>query len=83
MPGVAAGATRRITGWRLDPQRLAAMTAAVAPGPCLGEPEQQRFLPGDPAELADQLLGDLPLGAGADPVHGRDQQVARVSVISR
>ncbi len=31
-PGVAAGATRRITGWRLDRERLAAVTAAVAPG---------------------------------------------------
>ena len=41
----------------------------------LGEPEQQRLLPGDLAELADQFLGDLPLGPGADPVHGRDQQV--------
>ena len=41
----------------------------------LGQPEQQRLLPGDLAELADQFLGDFPLGAGADPVHGRDQQV--------
>jgi hypothetical protein len=32
VPGVAAGATRRITGWRLDRERLAAVTAAVAPG---------------------------------------------------
>ncbi len=32
VPGVAAGATRRITGWRLDHERLAAVTAAVAPG---------------------------------------------------
>jgi hypothetical protein len=32
VPGVAAGATREITGWRLDPERLAAVTAAVAPG---------------------------------------------------
>ena len=31
-PGVAAGATRPIKGWRLDRERLAAMTAAVAPG---------------------------------------------------
>jgi hypothetical protein len=32
VPGVAAGATRGITGWRLDHERLAAVTAAVAPG---------------------------------------------------
>ena len=30
--GVAAGATRRIAGWRLDRERLAAVTAAAAPG---------------------------------------------------
>jgi hypothetical protein len=32
VPGVAAGMTRRITGWRLDRERLAAITAAMAPG---------------------------------------------------
>jgi hypothetical protein len=32
VPGVAAGASREITGWRLDRERLAAVTAAVAPG---------------------------------------------------
>ncbi len=32
VPGVAAGASRRIAGWRLDRDRLAAVTAAVAPG---------------------------------------------------
>jgi hypothetical protein len=32
VPGVAAGATRRIKNWRLDRERLAAVTAAVAPG---------------------------------------------------
>jgi hypothetical protein len=32
LPGVAAGATRRIKRWRLDRERLAAVTAAVAPG---------------------------------------------------
>jgi hypothetical protein len=32
VPGVAAGASRRIRGWRLDRDRLAAVTAAVAPG---------------------------------------------------
>ena len=31
-PGVVAGATRRVTGWRLDRERLAAVAAAVAPG---------------------------------------------------
>jgi hypothetical protein len=32
VPGVATWATRMITGWRLDRDRLAAVTAAVAPG---------------------------------------------------
>jgi len=32
VPGVAAGAVRPITTWRLDRDRLAALTAAVAPG---------------------------------------------------
>jgi hypothetical protein len=32
VPGVAAGATRRVTGWRLDRERLAAVTAVMAPG---------------------------------------------------
>jgi hypothetical protein len=32
IPGVAAGAARKVTGWRLDRERLAAVTAAVAPG---------------------------------------------------
>jgi len=32
VPGVMAGATLRIQWWRLDRERLAAVTAAVAPG---------------------------------------------------
>jgi hypothetical protein len=32
VPGVAAGITRPITTWRLDRERLGALTAAVAPG---------------------------------------------------
>lgn len=32
VPGVATGATQRIKNWRLDRERLAAVTAAVAPG---------------------------------------------------
>jgi hypothetical protein len=32
VPGVAAGATRRVSGWRLDRERLAAVLAVVAPG---------------------------------------------------
>jgi len=32
VPGVAAGAVRPVTAWRLDRNRLAALTAAVAPG---------------------------------------------------
>jgi hypothetical protein len=31
VPGVAAGAARPVTAWRLDRDRLAAVTAAVAP----------------------------------------------------
>ena len=32
LPGVAAGAVRPVTAWRLDRDRLAALTAAAAPG---------------------------------------------------
>ncbi len=32
VPGVAAGAVRPVTAWQLDRDRLAALTAAVAPG---------------------------------------------------
>jgi hypothetical protein len=32
VPGVAAGASRTVSDWRLDRERLAAATAAVAPG---------------------------------------------------
>ncbi len=32
VPGVAAGAVRPVTAWRLDRDRLAALTAAAAPG---------------------------------------------------
>jgi len=32
VPGVAEGATRQVIAWRLDRERLAALTAAVAPG---------------------------------------------------
>jgi len=32
VPGVATGVTRKITGWQLDRERLAAVTAALAPG---------------------------------------------------
>ena len=32
LPGVAAGTSRTITGWRRDRERLAAVTAAVGPG---------------------------------------------------
>jgi hypothetical protein len=32
VPGVATGATRKITGWHLDRERLAAVTTAMAPG---------------------------------------------------
>jgi hypothetical protein len=32
VPGVAAGATRPVNGWRLDREQLTAVTAAAAPG---------------------------------------------------
>ncbi len=32
VPGLAKGATRQVVAWRLDRERLAALTAAVAPG---------------------------------------------------
>ena len=31
LPGIAAGAVRPVTAWRLDRDRLAVLTAAVAP----------------------------------------------------
>ena len=37
VPGVAAGAARRVNHWRLDRERLAAVTAAVAPGITVSE----------------------------------------------
>ena len=42
VPGVAAGATRRIKSWRLDRDRLAALTAAVAPASPSSMPELGR-----------------------------------------
>ena len=56
VPGVAAGASRRITGWRLDRERLAAVTVAVAtgipivdastiPSPCVEGPGQAATAP--------------------------------------
>ena len=37
VPGVAEGATRQTVAWRLDPERLTALVAAVAPGiPVIG-----------------------------------------------
>src|ERR1039457_3172818 len=57
VPGVAAGASRRITGWRLDRERLAAVTVAVAtgipivdastiiPSPCVEGPGQAANAP--------------------------------------
>ena len=51
VPGVAAGATRKITGWRLDRERLAAVTAAVAPG----------------IPIVDAGTGSRPGVAGASP----------------
>jgi hypothetical protein len=32
VPGLAEGATRQVVAWRLDRERLTALTAAVAPG---------------------------------------------------
>ena len=32
VPGLAQGATRQVVAWRLDRERLKALTAAVAPG---------------------------------------------------
>ena len=56
VPGVAAGAARPITTWRLDRDRLAALTAVVAPGipivdastdpdPSVEEPDQAGSVP--------------------------------------
>jgi hypothetical protein len=32
VPGLAEGTTRQVVAWRLDRERLTALTAAVAPG---------------------------------------------------
>ncbi len=56
--GVAAGAARRMTHWRLDRERLAAVTATVAPGiPII---EAQRATPSGP-------LGDHIYSLGRPP----------------
>jgi hypothetical protein len=57
--GVAAGAARRIKNWRLDRDRLAAVTAAVAPGIPVIEAGND---PGRRIEGAGQHLGR--------PLHG-------------
>jgi hypothetical protein len=57
VPGVAAGASRRIAGWRLDRERLAAVTAAVAPGiPVIDiatDPAPGIEGPGQPADASE------------------------------
>jgi hypothetical protein len=62
VPGVAAGATRRITGWHLDRERLAAVTAAVAPGiPIIDastDPSPGIEGPGQPASTTQPGLAD-------------------------
>ena len=50
VPGVAAGATRRVTGWRLDRERLAVVTALAAPG----------------IPIVDAIAGPIPGGDGPD-----------------
>ena len=50
VPGVAAGATRRVTGWRLDRERLAVVTALAAPG----------------IPIVDASAGPIPGGDGPD-----------------
>jgi hypothetical protein len=42
-----------------------------------GDPEQDALLAGHPVEVGDELAGDLLLGPGIDPVHGRDEQVGQ------
>ena len=55
VPGVAAGAARRVIGWRLDRARLAAVTSVVAPGVPIvdvsGDPWPGVEGPGATAEL--------------------------------
>jgi hypothetical protein len=58
-PGVAAGASRRIKGWGLDREQLAAVTAAVAPGiPVIGAGND----PGRPIEGPGQRQDRPPHG---------------------
>ena len=47
VPGVAAGTTRRITGWRLDRERLAAVTALAAPGVLIVDASPSLIAAGD------------------------------------
>jgi hypothetical protein len=56
VPGLAEGATRQVVAWRLDRERLTALTAAVAPGipviiadPAVEGPAVEGAALGDPA----------------------------------
>ena len=63
--GVAAWATRRITGWRLDRGRLAAAVAAAAPGvPILDTTAGTEAAAGKPASRTR----DRPATFGSNPV---------------
>jgi hypothetical protein len=67
-PGAAPRMARRITGWRLDRERLAAVTAAVAPGVAIidasADPSPDAERPG-PARLRSEP-GPADKGRGAD-----------------
>ena len=69
VPGVVAGATRRVTGWRLDREWLAAVAAAVAPG---GPHCRRQRRPG---------LGVQGSGSGLAP-RSRGPQMRRVQQLS-
>ena len=90
VPGVAEGASRQVVAWRLDRERLAALTAAVAPGipvidasadaegPALQDPALQgTALEGAVIEGPDSGLSRALLSRGRIPADGTAVMVAR------
>jgi hypothetical protein len=66
VPGLAEGATRQVVAWRLDRERLTALTAAVAPGVPVIDAN-----PGVEAPVVNASADGGP-GAEAPTIEGRD-----------
>jgi hypothetical protein len=66
VPGLAEGATRQVVAWRLDRERLTALTAAVAPGVPVIDAN-----PGVEAPVVNASAEAGP-GAEAPTIEGRD-----------